>query len=689
MLICSSTTIRPLAAAIAVLVLGVAAARPVAAGERYAFLVGVRQYNKAELTSLQFTENDISQLADILVQSGYAPENVVVMTQARGALDARFAPFARNIVDELSLLIGELTEEDSILVAFAGHGVQFKGDDDAYFCPADARLKDRASLVSLGDVYRSLKECQAGSKVLLVDACRNDPQSRLSRAAGEVELEAVGRPQRVAPPGGVAAFFSCSAGQQSYELPDLEHGVFFHYVNAGLAGGADFDADGEITMAELEQFTVKNVQRHVRTELGRKQTPERRGEARGLITLATTAGATVEPEPPPTIPEPAPEPAPIPPPAAPAAAEVDALDGAWVASSTQSTYQIRVIEGRPELVSVVDDDGEEYPVVTSSWNGRALRWKIKIPSTGYVVEERVTLQDQNTLAGNWTSTAPGGEKNEGTDTWSRSSPEASAPSNEIENSIGMRFALIPAGTFLMGSPETEEGHEADELLHEVRISRPFRMGIHEVTQAQYERVIGSNPSAFKAGGDEGTRVEGLDTSNFPVENVTWEEAAEFCRRLSALPEEQAAGRTYRLPTEAEREYACRAGTTTPFYFGDSLSAAQANFAGDSPYGGAEALPGLGRTTTVGSYPPNAWGLYDMHGNVYEFCADYFAADYYANSPVDDPQGPADGTERAVRDGGVFSIGAYLRSADRFGYAPAERSSSIGFRVVCEVGARPE
>jgi hypothetical protein len=260
------------------------------AGEQYALLVAVQQYDKAELTSLQFTENDITALADVLRDNGYSEENIVLMTQTRGAQEARYAPFARNIKKELELLLREPTKDDTVLLAFSGHGIQFVGDKEAYFCAADARLADRETLVSLGAVYQALAACEASAKVLLVDACRNDPQSNVSKAAGEVELEPVGRRGApIAPPGGIAALFSCSAGEKSYEAPELKHGVFFHYVVEGLAGQADLDHDQEVSLAELQQYTVKNVQRYARRELGQPQTPERTGEDRGL-TLAKVAG---------------------------------------------------------------------------------------------------------------------------------------------------------------------------------------------------------------------------------------------------------------------------------------------------------------------------------------------------------------------------------------------------------------
>jgi formylglycine-generating enzyme required for sulfatase activity len=224
----------------------------------------------------------------------------------------------------------------------------------------------------------------------------------------------------------------------------------------------------------------------------------------------------------------------------------------------------------------------------------------------------------------------------------------------------------------MGSPATEKDRQstgADETQHEVEISRPFWMGIFEVTQEEYEKVMKANPSIIR------------DSKDLPVENVTWREAEEFCKQLSDLSDERAANRTYRLPTEAEWEYACRAGAKkyTVFHYGNVLSSAQANFDGKFPYGTTAQGPALNRTVAVGSYQPNAFGLYDMHGNVGEWCADWYGP--YNPQMRKDPAGPALGTERVVRGGAAGSDGLFCRSAFRLSYPPEDRNKSVGFRVV--------
>jgi formylglycine-generating enzyme required for sulfatase activity len=242
---------------------------------------------------------------------------------------------------------------------------------------------------------------------------------------------------------------------------------------------------------------------------------------------------------------------------------------------------------------------------------------------------------------------------------------------QIKNSIGMELVLIPAGEFDMGSPDSDKDAESDEKpQHRVKISKPFYLGKYEVTQEQYEKVMGKNPSHFAKTGEGKERLAGLDTSQFPVERVSWEDALTFCEKLSSLAEEKKAGWLYRLPTEAEWEYACRAGTTTRYHVGDTLTAKEANF--DSK---------LERTTKVGSYPANAFGLHDMHGNVWEWCADWYNPEEYTKDQRVDPQGPSQGATRVNRGGSWDSTPRYCRSACRFRGPPSDRILYLGFRLV--------
>jgi formylglycine-generating enzyme required for sulfatase activity len=265
------------------------------------------------------------------------------------------------------------------------------------------------------------------------------------------------------------------------------------------------------------------------------------------------------------------------------------------------------------------------------------------------------------------------------------------------------FALVPAGEFVMGSPKDEEGRAppwgvggVNEMQHPVRITRPFYMSIYEVMQGEFETVMGDNPSRHSRQGMHSKHVERIDTNRFPAENMTWFEANDFCKRLSAKE-----GRVYRLPTEAEWEYACRAGTTTPFHFGSVFDGTQANMQQSYPRGTEVKVHGRGWPREVGSYAPNAFGLYDMHGNVSEWCSDISASGYYAMSPRDDPPGVSvisfnpryvkeETYGRAIRGGGLPGA-HYARSASRSSWDPnrprdAKGSWDIGIRLVCEVSA---
>jgi formylglycine-generating enzyme required for sulfatase activity/serine/threonine protein kinase len=258
---------------------------------------------------------------------------------------------------------------------------------------------------------------------------------------------------------------------------------------------------------------------------------------------------------------------------------------------------------------------------------------------------------------------------------------------ELRNSIGMKLVLIPAGKFMMGSPKEEKGRGEEEEQHQVEITQPFYMGATEVTQEQYEKVIGKNPSWFSPTGGGKDRVRGMDTRRFPVEMVSWEEAVAFCKKLSELPEEKRAGRSYRLPTEAQWEYACRGGakSSRPFHFGDSLSSTQANFNGLFPFGGASKGIYLERPTGVGSYEANAFGLFDMHGNVWEWCADWYGKYPRNGTSLKDPTGPTTGMHRVMRGGCWNNSGldGGCRSACRLhNLLPRDSGHGGGFRVVC-------
>ena len=233
--------------------------------------------------------------------------------------------------------------------------------------------------------------------------------------------------------------------------------------------------------------------------------------------------------------------------------------------------------------------------------------------------------------------------------------------NTFTNSIGMKFVEIKPGNFLMGSPASEPNRRDDEAQCPVRLTRGFFMGVTEVTQAQWKAVMGTDPSRFK--GD-----------NLPVERVSWDDAVAFCLKLS-----EREGKNYRLPTEAEWECACRAGTTTAFNTGPTISTDEANYDGNYAYAAGRKGVYRKKTMPVGSFKPNAWGIYDMHGNVREWCSDWYGE--YPGGEAVDPSGPESGEQRVLRGGswGYFPRGC--RSAFRIRFSSGFRGFSVGFRVV--------
>jgi formylglycine-generating enzyme required for sulfatase activity len=246
---------------------------------------------------------------------------------------------------------------------------------------------------------------------------------------------------------------------------------------------------------------------------------------------------------------------------------------------------------------------------------------------------------------------------------------------ELGGCVKLELVQLPAGTFMMGSPLTEPGRNPDEARHEVTLSRPFYMGKYAVLQEQYEAVTGHNPSYFK-------------NAKNPVEMVLFEDAQAFCEKLSAK-----VGRLMRLPTEAEWEYACRAGTQTEYCSGDGLEALKKTgwCSYDGDWGSARQIK------AAGTLQPNAWGLYDMHGNLWEWCQDWYDERYFSQSPgavrLDsqavlsgppqkdiDPQGPQTGVIRVLRGGSWYFDPEFCRSASRIGGRLDLKDSNCGFRV---------
>jgi WD40 repeat protein len=302
---------RPLIAGLALLAAGlgavVAPGQTGARGEKHALLIGVSKYPKGKLRSLQYPDADVEGMARALVKAGYRQANIHVMTQKARRADPSRNPTLANIRATLQRWLKNRTDSDTLLIAFAGHGVQFRGSNVQFLCPADANLKDpQNTLLRVDEVYQQLQRSRAGFRLLLADACRNDPSVDLSRSAapGEedppvVKIQGGLRPD-VATKGGAVALFSCSQGEKAYEHDGLKHSVFYHFVIKGLGGEADSNKDGKVTLAELLEYVQDHVSRFTQREFFVQQMPELHGNLRGSVALATVQRPTVPVPLPPT-----------------------------------------------------------------------------------------------------------------------------------------------------------------------------------------------------------------------------------------------------------------------------------------------------------------------------------------------------------------------------------------------------
>jgi formylglycine-generating enzyme required for sulfatase activity len=520
-----------------------------AATRRWALLIGVEDYINVE--KLHYCGADMRALRDRLIGSGFPDKQVFLLHDK--STETKYRPMKANILRELKQVLGLVEPGDLIVLGFSGHGVYLDGK--SYLCPAEAQLGDMQSLISLDTVYSQLENCPASFKLLLVDACRNDPR----RAGQKGILPEAGTKQFAQsleqPPEGILLLSSCAPGEMSMEDKDFGHGVFMNFLLEGL-GGKAADREGRVSLLELYRYAQKKTEIYVHDKFSDSQRPNLKGDIQGDFNIAMLRA------------------------------------------------------------------GGHLPGMPGS---------------------------------------PAGEK-------------------VISNSLGMKFMLVPHGKFLMGTPaSSSEGYPAERPQHPVEISRDFYLGAAEVTQGQFEKVMGNNPSYFSPNGDGSATLQaGEDAGTLPVENVSYDEALAFCKKLASL--DQPALGTYRLPTEAEWEYAARGGPGGVAVVSETQLPQAAWYKPNSDY----------RAHPVASKTPNALGLYDMLGNVAEWCSDWYDETFYAQADHNghDPQGPAvpnaEGL-KVIRGGSFATSATFCRPADRHAERTNHRNNSLGFRVVLVPG----
>jgi formylglycine-generating enzyme required for sulfatase activity len=628
--------------------------------KNWAITIGINHYNN--LKNLRYAVRDAEAVRDFFQQEikfeqvYHFSDNAAPIPAESGASFPATPTFGN-----LWTFLGRRFEQpfmesgDNFWLFFVGHGIRHEDRD--YLIPSDGDSRYINNLaIPVSHITERLQGCGADNVILLLDACR--VEERRSGPGFGTELQK-----------GVVTLYACSPDQASYEIEELEQGSFTYSLLEGLRLRSPDPNQNCATVERLEQYLRYRVpelnlryQRSVQNPYARIEPLNKKHlillpQWASLEDVKTLKLDALEAE---------------------AEQDFEVAEQLWVrvlAASPADGQAIKAIKRlalqvhgtstTPNPAPPTPKDDSHYPTPAqpqpvsarpSTPTGEELP-----PATQQFYFETVQVNKQGKVIAR--------------ENWS-----ASLWVEDLGNGIGLEMVRIPGGTFVMGSPESEaQRFESEGPQHEVTL-QSFLIGRYPVTQAQWRRVAGlpiqeidleSDPSHFK----------GADR---PVETVSWYEAVEFCARLS-----KATGRRYGLPTEAEWEYACRAGSTTPFYFGETITPELANYDGRSTYDKGPKGKYVEKTTPVGQYPPNAWGLYDMHGQVWQWCMDKWH-DIYRDKPQELKQDGHiswllndKGIERRTLRGGSWSSSPRIcRSAIRDDYHPDVRDFNGGFRVVC-------
>ncbi len=641
----------------------------------HALVVGVGDYDR--WPDLPNAVEDAKEVSAALKRLGFAVKEA-------------YNPTSR----ELTKALNDMTYKDgreknrAILFYFAGNGeteTLADGTKFGYIIPKDCPLiKDDPGgfinlAISMKDIETYSLRIQSKHVLALFDSCFSGSLFSLGRAVPEDISEKSALPVRQ----------YITAGNEDEPVPDRS--MFKRCLLLGLEGDADLTRDGYITGSELGMYLSDKVVQYTRRaqhpQYGKINNPDldrgdfiiKLADSGAMTTLSVNASVSG------------------------ARVYVDGIEMGQTPlvdfALSEGNHQIRVVkEGyKPYEKDVhIDEDRTSSlyasltPIRVAPRTGRLYvdtrpdNARIRILNITPSYHRGMELQagryhievsaSTNETKRQWINLDAGEDKYVDM----RLAEITPPPGPQLEgktftNSIGMRFVPIPNGTFMMGSKLSasevagkyggkESYYGKEHPQHHVTISKPFYMQTTEVTQGQWKAIMGNTPMRFN--GD-----------NNPVEGVSWNDAQEFIRKLSR----KEGTNKYRLPTEAEWEYACRAETTTPFYTGDCISTDQANYDGNYP--GSACSKGVDRekTVEVGSFAPNAWGLYDMHGNVWEWCEDWYGN--YIAGAVTDPKGPSSGSGRVLRGGSFGPDAGHVRSAYRLRCGPALRSLYHGFRIV--------
>ena len=643
-------------------------------GDQWLFVIGIDTY--INWPRLKTAVNDAKSVRDVLLSRYYFDKDHLIELYDEQAT-------RRNILGKLRFLAKKVRKDDSLVIFYAGHGHLDSITKAGSWIPVGSGVEDTSAWITNYDIknYLRVDAIKAKHILLVSDSCFSGDffrghRGKLPKATDTVIKKAYKLTSRQAiTSGGLEPVSDEGFGKNSVfshflvktlkenQKPFLVPSSFFPDIKAGVAENAEQfprfgslkdtggQQGGEIILflkqdSRLKDLSVeaakrqKELQRLKEMEVAaekarKKESAEIAKQEKELAELDAKIAAMRKR---------------LNTPSAQGGNDLDAM----LAMVSQKEKQqkridelkrqreaeeaIRQAEKREKLVASIKEDIRKYKKIISSLFGKDMKasaWE----SLAAKYQEAADGLEIGDTDGLLFEVAFGG----------------------IVNSLGMKFALIPAGTFMIGSPSSEPKRYKNEKQHRVTLTKDFYMGVTEVTQDQWQEIMGNNPSSFK--GD-----------NRPVENVSWNDCQNFIRKLNL----QEGGNKYRLPTEAEWEYACRAGAMIPFFTGSCISTDQANYCGIFPMPGCSKGRYRKKTIDVASFPPNAWGLYDMHGNVWEWCQDWSGD--YPSGHVADPKGPSSGSY-LVRRGGSWLFGAAeCRSANRLAGSPVGSSNEIGFRL---------
>ncbi|MEM6253922.1 MAG: SUMF1/EgtB/PvdO family nonheme iron enzyme [Cyanobacteria bacterium P01_D01_bin.156] len=637
--------------------------------KNWAICIGINGYYN--LKPLKYARKDAAAMRDFCLSAGF--EQVYFFAEDADPIRQNYGPPLRSepTIGNLERFFrvrferGFLEAGDNLWFFFAGHGKRFQGRD--YLMPVDGDPGNvgRTGL-AIRDISDRLRRCGADNIVLMLDACRDEDD----RDGGE----GIGVEQQQ----GVITLFACSPSELSYEIDELQQGAFTYALLQGLR------IQGEGNCATLERlyqhlrYQVPDLNRRYRKQ---PQTPYAIVEpATKLHLILLPAQATLQDV---------------------QALKVDALEAeAETAWDLAEQLWIRVLVASPgdrQAVKALQrialrcsqQPSKVKPLTFPSERPQGERSSLveepKSPSqVPLSVPPKNTMEQveiPKVLSKAPSKKAPTFEfdvvkVDAKGNIVKREQKRAEYRQESLDQGFSLDLVVIPGGTFQMGSPKGQ-GDNDERPQHQVTVKR-FLMGKYPVTQTQW-KVVAALPRVARELKADPANFKG---NNRPVEQVSWDDAVEFCQRLS-----KKTGRDYRLPSEAEWEYACRAGTTTPFYFGETVTPELANYDGNYSYGSGPKGAYRKQTTNVGSFPANTFGLYDMYGNVWEWCLDHWHDSYgglFRKAPTDGSAWLSinDNARRLLRGGSWRYYPDVCRSANRGRYARDGRDHDIGFRVVC-------